>query len=132
MTKEQLMEMGLEEEMAEKVAEAVKGELDAVKLDAAIDRMLMKNGARCLPAVKAMLKMEAVGFSAEGQPVGVQEQIDALRRDAETAFLFAPAWDGFRGVQPGEGMDGEFGGGPAKMSYAELCAYLEEHPEAKL
>lgn len=123
MTKEQLMEMGLEEELAQQVAEAAEAELEEVKKDAAVERMLLKSGARCLPAVKALLK--------GGTEEDVQMQIDALRMDEETAFLFEGKRASFKGVVLGEGMDAP-DEGPAKMNYAELCAYLEEHPEARL
>lgn len=131
MTKEQLMEMGLEEEMAQKVAEAAEAELEEVKKDAAVERMLVKNGARCIPAVKALLKLDGLHLLKDGTVEDVQKQIDALRMDPETAFLFEEEKESFKGVLLGEGMDA-LDEGPAKMNYAELCAYLEEHPEARL
>ena len=123
MTKEQLMEMGSEEELAQQVAEAAQAELEAVKKDAQVERMLVKSGARCLPAVKAMLK--------DGTLEDMQAQIDALRAGEETEFLFESEMQALKGVVLGEGMDA-MDAGPAKMNYEELCAYLEEHPEAKL
>ena len=123
MTKEQLMEMGIEEALAQQAAEAVNAELENLKKEAAVERMLMKNGARCIPAVKALLK--------DGTMEELQKQIDVLRGDAETAFLFEEEKASFKGVVLGEGMDA-MEDGPARMNYAELCAYLEEHPEAKL
>ena len=130
MTREELMQLGLEEELAEQVAEAVQGEMDALRMDAAVERMLVKNGARCLPAAKAMLKLE--GLALQEVETGVQAQIDALRTDAQTAFLFAPPWEKFRGIVPAEGMNRSVDEEPARMSDAELCAYLDAHPEARL
>jgi len=131
MTKEMLMEMGLEEEMAERVAAAAAAELEAVRMDAAVERMLLKNHARCLPAVKALLVLEGAKLLEDGSVEGLQAQVDLLRNDEETAFLFEQERLRFAGVELGEGMD-ELDDGPARMSYAELCAYLEEHPEARL
>ena len=131
MTKEQLMEMGLEEKLAQQVAEAAEAELEAVKKDAAVERMLVKNGARCLPAVKALLELDGLHLLKDGTVEDVQKKIDALRMDPETAFLFEEEKEGFKGVVLGEGLDA-LDEGPAKMNYAELCAYLEEHPEARL
>lgn len=132
MTKEKLMELGLEEEMAEHVAAAVQEEKDALMLELAVERMLVKNKARCVPAVKALLKLEDAKLMEDGTVSGVQQQIDALRTDEETAFLFEQEKACIAGVVLGESMDDEAGCGPARMNYAELCAYLEEHPEARL
>ena len=132
MTKEKLMEMGLEEETAERVAAAVEAELAEMQLEIAVDCVLVKNKARCLPAVKALLKLENAQLLEDGGVEGLQEQIDALRADQETAFLFEEEELRLMGVVLGEGMDREADGGTAGMSYAELCAYLEEHPEARL
>ena len=92
---------------------------------------LMKSGARCIPAVKALLKLDGLHLLKDGTVEDVQKQIDALRKDPETAFLFEEEKESFKGVVLGEGMDA-LDEGPAKMNYAELCAYLEEHPEARL
>ncbi len=132
MKKEKLMEMGLEEEMAERVAAELEAELDAMRLEIGVERVLVKNKARCVPAVKALLKMEDAKLLADGTVEGIQEQIDALRADADTAFLFEAEELRLMGVELGEGMDREMENGPAGMSYAELCTYLEEHPEARL
>lgn len=132
MDKEKLMEMGLEEEMAERVEKAFAQALSAARLEAALDCLLLKNGARCLPAVKALVRMEEAKLLEDGTVEGLQEQIDALRANAETAFLFDRGEVRIAGVELGEGMDRGTDTGPAGMSYAELCSYLEAHPEARL
>ena len=124
----------LQEENKAKDA-AHKAELHQIKVDAAVEKALSDAGALGVKAVKAYLDLEDAKFADDGTLKGLKEQIDALKASDETKFLFkadeAPAQ--FAGFQPGLANakpNGQID--TSAMSYDELCAYLEQNPNAEL
>ena len=53
-------------------------------------------------------------------------KIEAMKKDANTDFLFGSTGAKLTGWKPGEGKK------PSEMSYSELAAFLAENPDAKL
>lgn len=116
-------------------------QLAAVRLDAAVDAELAAAGARNNTAVKAVLA-DFLGQArlADGKVVSgagedaapLSAKLEAMKRDADTDFLFGTIRRA--GWKPGEGSGGKKPGGkrPAEMSYSELTAYLAENPDARL
>ncbi len=161
MDKEELLALGLTEEQAEKVLlemtelqktvkerdkqladlqeqnaeqeKAHQAELAQVKLNNAIDNALAAAGAKNNKAVRALLDLSGVKLEEDGKLAGFAEQLEALQKS--DGYLFAEAQQStFRGFQPGAGS-----GAPpnrsvdvSKMSYDELCAYMEQNPGAEL
>lgn len=112
---------------------AHKAELAQLKLDNAIDNALTAAGAKNLKAVRALLDMEKLQLGVDGKLTGWPEQLEALQKS--DGYLFAaqqpPA---FRGFQPAAGSDGVPAGqvDTGKMSYDELCAYMQQNPGVEL
>ena len=112
---------------------AHQAELAQVKLNNAIDNALAAAGAKNNKAVRALLDLSGVKLEEDGKLAGFAEQLEALQKS--DAYLFAEAQQStFRGFQPGAGS-----GAPpnrsvdvSKMSYDELCAYMEQNPGAEL
>ena len=129
------------EEQAKTDKAAYEKELAKVKLLAAVDAELTAAGSRNNTAVRAVLADFLAGAKLvdgkvtgkiDGEAATLAGRIEALKKDASTDFLF--------GKVEREGWKaGESGGKPAgadkkpsDMTYAELEAYLAEHPDAKL
>ncbi len=119
-------------------------ELATVKLMAAVEAELTAAGSKNNTAVKAVLAdflKDAtitdgkVSSKVNGETVTLAAQVEALKKDTATDFLFG-AVSKYQGWKPGEGGDrgGDPGAGkkPSDMSYAELTAYLAANPDAKL
>ena len=112
---------------------AHKAELAQLKLDNAIDNALTAAGAKNLKAVRARVDMEKLQLGDDGKLTGWPEQLEALQKS--DGYLFAaqqpPA---FRGFQPAAGSDGVPAGqvDTGKMSYDELCAYMQQNPGVEL
>ncbi len=112
---------------------AHKAELAQLKLDNAIDNAITAAGAKKLKAGRALLDMEKLQLGDDGKLTGWPEQLEALQKS--DGYLFAaqqpPA---FRGFQPAAGSDGVPAGqvDTGKMSYDELCAYMQQNPGVEL
>ena len=119
-------------------------ELATVKLMAAVEAELTAAGSKNNTAVKAVLAdflKDAtitdgkVSSKVNGETVTLAAQVEALKKDTATDFLFG-AVSKYQGWKPGEGGDrgGDPGTGkkPSDMSYTELTAYLAANPDAKL
>lgn len=72
-------------------AEANAAEIAEVKKNYEIDIAISKAGARNAKAVRALLNADAVTIGEDGKPLGLAEQLEALRADPESDFLFAPS-----------------------------------------
>lgn len=112
---------------------AHQAELAQVKLNNAIDNALAAAGAKNNKAVRALLDLSGVKLEEDGKLAGFAEQLEALQKS--DGYLFAaqqpPA---FRGFQPAAGSDGVPAGqvDTGKMSYDELCAYMQQNPGVEL
>lgn len=103
-------------------------DMDAIKIDNAIERALLISKAKTDKAVKAMLDMEKIGFDSEGNITGIDEQIEALVRDKDTAYLFESNIPTLKGTRLGYGAD-DTGVDTTNMNYEELCAYMASNPD---
>lgn len=114
--------------------QAHAAEVTRLKVSAAVDAALSAAGARNLKAARALLELEKAELDKDGAVKGLDKQIEALKSGADTGFLFAPDKPSIRGARAGENGvdDGDGKADLAAMSYTELCAYLETHPEAQL
>lgn len=112
---------------------AHQAELAQMKLNNAIDNALAAAGAKNNKAVRALLDLSGVKLEEDGKLAGFAEQLEALQKS--DGYLFAaqqpPA---FRGFQPAAGSDGVPAGqvDTGKMSYDELCAYMQQNPGVEL
>lgn len=118
-------------------------ELGRVKLMAAVDGELTAAGSRNNTAVKAVLEDFLRAARVEDgkilakvgeESITLAARLEALKKDASTDFLFAPAAR-YQGWKPGEsGEAGKPGGDkrPGEMTYSQLAQYLAQNPDAKL
>lgn len=138
MTKEEMLEMGVPEAAAERIAAVMGEELRAARrarLEAAAEIALLEAGARNRKAARALLDLEGAEMTEGGEVKGLKEQIEALKSAEDSAFLFSGRETAvFRGVAPAQsGLEWEDGkADPASMSYDELRSYLDTHPGAAL
>ena len=113
-----------------------KNEINELKKSFAIDSALKDAKAKNVIAVKALLKLEELKLEEDGTVKGLIEQIDSLKNDESSKFLFdtESKQKQFKGAEPGETGKEE----PddkvdlSKMTYEERDAYLEEHPEVEI
>jgi hypothetical protein len=142
------------------IASEYKAKLHEFKLDAAIDKALTEAGSRNNVAVRALLGdfSKAKIDDETGAVEGLADKIAELQAGENTAFMFAgdpapiqqdpdagvqPTPDvgagaaananHFVGFQPGSGEAGN-GGMPdtSKMTYSEMVAYQQAHPDFKI
>ena len=86
-----------------------------------------------------MLDLDDAKLDKDGNVKGLQEQIDKLVSGEDTKFLFNEVQQSqqqqtFKGFQPGATSTGVKPGtevDTSKMSYEELCAYMEANPNAE-
>lgn len=112
-------------------------ELKNLKISNAVELALTSAKAKNNTAVKALL-VDFIGkaeLAEDGTVKGLDDEVKKLVDGQDTAFLFdtkAPDKK-FKGAKPGEKSDTPpAGDDPSKMTYDELCQYLEAHPDAKL
>lgn len=128
--KEQLLEMGLDEKTCNEIIEMVNADLEKkdreiaeIKKDYAVDSILNSYNAKTNKAVKALLDMENVDFDEKGNLTGIREQLDKLKEDSATQYLFNT--QEFKGTVP----SGSSEDIPNKenMNYTQLCAYFDKN-----
>ncbi|MBS5734406.1 MAG: phage scaffolding protein [Clostridiales bacterium] len=135
MTREELSELGVNDEAAAVIMQRFADETQAVRdavqnafaRDAAIEMQIRRAGGRSVRAVRAFLNDKAIVWD-EGGLHGLDEQLQAMQNDAETSFLFAAdpvSLPGAHGVAPEEGTDETIPGDLSNMSYEELAAVME-------
>ncbi|APC82404.1 phage scaffolding protein [Clostridium botulinum] len=98
----------------------------------ALEGALKGANVRNTKAVKALLNLENIKLDGETL-IGISEQIEELRKSDSYLFLEEQVQPKFSGVNP---VDSSANKTPAKdtskMSYTELCNYLEENPNAQI
>ncbi len=107
-----------------------EAEMNALKVDFAVERALTGANAKNLKAVKALLNLSDAKLDKEGNVKGLQEQLDGLIAGEDTSFLFEQKTEPkFVGFQPGaseaninENVDF------SKMSLDQLAAYMDANP----
>lgn len=120
--------------------EAHAAEITQMKVDSAVEKALTEAGAKNIKAVRALLDLEDAKFDKDGSIKGLKDQVDKLLADESTKFLFEVQEQGgqqkqtFKGFQPGASSEQKPGTeiDTSKMNYDELCAYLEQNPNATL
>lgn len=117
--------------------EVHESEMTQLKIDFAVEKALTGANAKNIKAVKALLDLTDAKLDKEGNVKGVQEQIDKLVGDESTKFLFEvqqQTQQQFKGFQPGVSSETKPGTNvdTSKMSYDELCAYLDANPNTTL
>lgn len=111
-----------------------KAAIAQLKLDHAVETALTGANVCKNKAVLPFLNMEAVKLSEDGSLTGLKEQLEKLKAAEDTKFLFKQETKpNMKGAQPGQGRDGLPGGEPdySKMTYEEMEAYMEQHPDAE-
>lgn len=100
-------------------------QLQQKEYDFALTEALRDAKAKNPKAVKALLDSEAIKFE-NGQLVGLNEQLDALKQSDDYLFVA----DGLKGSTPPQG-----GAAPkptSEMTYSEMMAYLETNPNVQI
>ncbi len=138
MTKEQLIEQGCPESLAENIAKSFseqqtlhEKQMAALKLDFAVDAALAAAGAKNNKAVRSLLDLESVTLGEDGKAVGLAEQLAAVK--SSDGYLFSePEKPVFKGYRPADSADGVPSVDANQMSYSQLSAYMGENPDFKL
>lgn len=109
-----------------------KAEIDNLKISNAIEKSLLSYKAKTPNAVKALLNMENIKLDDKGNVTGVDEQLKTLLEAEDTKYLFSDDKPNFKGTQPGFSPDNNENFDTSKMTYSQMCAYLEKNPDAKI
>lgn len=78
------------EQKYNQAAEDSSREIEQLKFDFALDRELTKAQARNPKAVKALLDRDALKYD-KGKIIGLEEQLETLKKKEDSAFLFGSA-----------------------------------------
>lgn len=115
-------------------------ELKQLKVDAAVEAALSGAKAKNTKAVRALLEidMDKIKVKEDGTLEGLtlDDQIKKLQGAEDSKFLFDTQTKKtkMKGAEPGDPgkEDPDNKVDTSKMTYEELCAYLEENPDAEL
>lgn len=144
---EKLLQLGLKQEQIQTVQELLNSEIskisaerdkavadyNSLKIDSAVEAELLRADARNIKAVKALIDNKGISLDEKGNVLGIKEQIDLLRENEETSFLFKEKQVEMRGVAiAGEERDTTPQVNIEDMNYSQLCAYMEANPQAQL
>lgn len=116
-----------------------ESEMNQLKVEYAVEKALTGANAKNIKAVKALLDLDDAKLDKDGNVKGLHEQIDKLVSGEDTKFLFNEVQQSqqqqtFKGFQPGATSTGVKPGtevDTSKMSYEELCAYMEANPNVE-
>ena len=78
------------EQKYNQAAENSAREIEQLKFDFALDKELTKAQARNPKAVKALLDRDALKYD-KGKIIGLEEQLETLKKNEDSAFLFGSA-----------------------------------------
>ena len=135
------------EALNQQIAELIKANADAqaahdaeikqLKIDNAIEKALGDAGALNSKAVKALLELENVELTEDGNIKGLDKQIEKLRGADDSKFLFKtaaePSNPQIKGASPASaGTGAPSGVDTSKMTYSEMVAYLDANPGATI
>lgn len=124
-------------EQYEKELQQANETIQKLKLDNIIEKELIAAKAKNVDAVKSLIDTEQIDFDGK-DIIGLDEQIQELKSNEKTAFLFDSDDDSklknrkFRGFKPEQSRDTAKKPDISKMNYTELCKFLEENPDYKL
>lgn len=117
-----------------------ESEMNQLKVQYAVEKALTSANAKNIKAVKALLDLDDAKLDKDGNVKGLQDQIDKLVSGEDTKFLFNEVQQSgqqqqtFKGFQPGATSTDVKPGtevDTSKMSYEELCAYMEANPNVE-
>lgn len=117
---------------------AHEAEMKALKIGNAVDVALTGAKAKNNTAVKALMAdfLAKAELADDGTVKGLDDEIGKLTKGEDTAFLFDTSGKAkFKGAKAAEKSDPHnqpTGDDLSKMSYDELCKYMEENPDAVL
>lgn len=117
---------------------AHEAEMKALKIGNAVDVALTGAKAKNNTAVKALMAdfLAKAELADDGTVKGLGDEIKKLVDGQDTAFLFDTSGKAkFKGAKAAEKSDPHnqpTGDDLSKMSYDELCKYMEENPDAVL
>lgn len=109
-------------------------ELEASKIESAIDLALTAAKAKNLTAAKALLDREGLSLDKDGKTViGLADKVKALVESEETKFVFDSTETVIAGTTPG-GLPGGGSGqvDTSKMTYSQLSEYMAKNPDAQI
>lgn len=89
-----------------KQAEDAQRKLNEQKFEFAIERALAGSGARSAKAVRGLLDHSKLTLADDGELIGLDKQLEALRKGEDTAFLFEAAQQKSTGMSHQGGSDG--------------------------
>ncbi len=131
MTKDLLLEMGIDGEVADTLLGAIEAEIESFKAECvreglndkysrAVTGALSLAGAKNLTAARSVLGYEWDGGDFETEPAGLSEAVTSLK--ASMPYLFKDEKDegeaySFVGISPVEEADGDIA--PEELSYSE-------------
>lgn len=131
MNKDFLLEMGISEEHADALIDAITSEIEALKTEFARENLLDKYsravhgaltlaGAKNVTAARSVLEFDWDGADFESAPVGLTDAVASLK--SSMPYLFSSETDGgetysFIGISPAEEADAEIA--PEELSYSE-------------
>lgn len=100
-------------------------DLESARLDSAIQLAIAKSGTLSEKALMGLLDKDKIKFDKDGKLTGLDEQIEAIKK--EDSFLFKAAEPN----KPKEGddvvLDGDHGGSPKPEAPTTLAAAVSEH-----
>ncbi|WP_291563704.1 MULTISPECIES: phage scaffolding protein [unclassified Clostridium] len=114
-----------------KVSEYEK-QIQDMQFNYALEGALKGANVRNTKAVKALLNLENVKLDGETL-IGINEQIEELKKSDGYLFIEEQSQPQFSGVNPVDSAANKIKTEDiSKMSYAELCKYIEENPNAQI
>lgn len=93
-------------------AERAQQDLDAVKFDFALNKGLAAAGARSAKAVSGLVDRSKLTLADDGELIGLEKQLEALKKGEDTSFLFEEAKPAATGMSHQN--SGPVGGGDKK------------------
>lgn len=121
-------------EEAEQAKSAYGAELNALRVSSAVEKALIRAGARNLKAVGSLIDREQIAVDEKGGLTGLEQQLEALKQS--DPYLFKDGEEtqkcaGFAGLAsfvPEEGIDeGADGVDFSQMTYSQITDYLAEN-----
>lgn len=111
------------------IEEKSKAELNKTRLESRIDLAITNAKAKNVKSVKANLDLTKIKLDGD-KLLGFEDQIEALKKSDE--YLFDIDKTVNKGFEDGNGSIRTSDKELEKMSYSEMCDYLEKNPDAKI
>ena len=109
-------------------ADNYQAELGRIKLDNAVNTALLSANTINPKAVRALLDMDKIKMDGDTL-LGINDQIENLKKAEDSKMLFRAETTGFSGVKPGEGNTGSNQGGQPKSLANAIMAKLTGNNE---